>query len=68
MEKTIQESINQRVFENWLYQQYPNVFSFKNPIPLAIGTGEELMKQLPENVTPEAFKAAMIWYCRRTSY
>ncbi|MDD5754563.1 MAG: hypothetical protein PHN45_07420 [Methylococcales bacterium] len=51
MSKTLQESINQRVFENWLYRQYPNVFSLKNPIPLAIGTGKELMKQLPENVT-----------------
>ncbi|MDD5754316.1 MAG: ProQ/FINO family protein [Methylococcales bacterium] len=68
MSKTLQESINQRVFENWLYRQYPNVFSLKTPIPLAIGTGEELMKQLPENITQAAFKAAMIWYCRRISY
>jgi sRNA-binding protein len=62
------ESANQRVFENWLYAMYPTVFRLKKPIPLAIGTGEELLKQLPDNVTVAEFKAAMSWYCRRTAY
>jgi sRNA-binding protein len=62
------ESANQRVFENWLYATYPTVFRLKKPIPLAIGTGEELLKQLPDNVTVAEFKAAMSWYCRRTAY
>ena len=62
------ESANQRVFENWLYQTYPTVFKLKKPVPLAIGIGEELLKQLPDNVTVAEFKAAMSWYCRRTAY
>jgi sRNA-binding protein len=61
-------SVNQRVFDNWLYQQYPTVFKLKHPIPLAIGIGEELLKQLPDNVKPADLKSAMAWYCHRTCY
>lgn len=68
MTETPKETVNQRVFENWLYQKYPAVFSFKKPIPLAIGIGELLLQQLPDNVTVAEFKAAMSWYCRRTAY
>jgi len=43
MTESTKETAHQRVFENWLYQKYPTVFSLKNPIPLAIGVGEELL-------------------------
>ncbi len=68
MTESTKETVNQRVFENWLYQKYPTVFRLKKPIPLAIGIGEELLRQLPDNVTVADFKAAMSWYCRRTAY
>ena len=56
------------VLDDWLYQQYPLVFNHLNPIPLAIGIGEELKKQLPETVSLADFKLVMRWYCRRTEY
>jgi sRNA-binding protein len=56
------------VLDDWLCQQYPLVFNCANPIPLAIGTGEELMQQLPETVSRADFKLVMSWYCRRTKY
>lgn len=68
MTESTKKNTNQRVFENWLYQKYPTVFSLKKPIPLAIGVGKELLKQLPDNVTPAEFKVAMNWYCLRMAY
>ncbi len=56
------------VLDDWLYQQYPTVFNFTNPIPLAIGISRELMSQLPETVSLADFKTIMEWYCNRLPY
>jgi len=57
-----------RVLDDWLFIQYPTVFRIKNPLPLALGTGKELNKQLPDTITKNDFKAAMSWYCGRNQY
>ena len=57
-----------RVLDDWLFIQYPTVFRIKNPLPLALGTGKELLNQMPETLTKAEFKAVMTWYCGREPY
>jgi sRNA-binding protein len=57
-----------RVMDTWLLKQYPSVFSYTAPIPLAIGTAKELLTQLPDDITVSDFKHTMSWYCGRTLY
>ena len=62
------KAICMRVLDDWLFIQYPAVFRVYSPIPLAIGTGKELLNQLPNTITKTEFKAAMTWYCGRENY
>ncbi len=58
----------QRVFHDWLYVSYPNVFNAKKPLPLTKGIAKTLAEQLPENVTKTDLRTAIGWYCRRMGY
>ena len=62
------KAICMRVLDDWLFIQYPTVFRIKNPLPLALGTGKELLNQMPETLTKAEFKAVMTWYCGREPY
>jgi sRNA-binding protein len=52
----------------WLTRKYPSVFSHENPIPLAIDVSEELLAQLPDDISVIDFQDTMRWYCCRSTY
>ena len=57
-----------RVMDVWLTSKYPSVFSHENPIPLAIDVSEELLAQLPDDISLIDFQDTMRWYCCRSTY
>ena len=67
MSKSTHEKARKKVFNDWLYKKYPAVFQEK-PIPLVIGISQELLQQLPDDITPSEFNIAMRWYCQRMTY
>jgi sRNA-binding protein len=63
------QEMRQRVLDDWLVKDYPQVFNLNNPVPLAIGISHVLEENmLPENVSRADLKFIMGWYCSRTSY
>ena len=58
----------QRVLNNWLCVEYPDIFNYKKPRPLAIGTTKVLQKELPEGISIEDLKITMGFHCRTQNY
>jgi sRNA-binding protein len=56
------------VMDAWLTVEYPTIFSYENPIPLATDVSKELLAQLPSVISLMDFKNTMQWYYRRTTY
>lgn len=59
---------SQRVLNEWLYIDYPEIFNPKRPKPLMVGIAKVLEEHLPEGLTPEDLKFALRSHYKMQNY